>query len=177
LPDPFTSIGEPGWHANALANLKAYDVPLPTPEAPEAIKTTENRLAVTFPASYTKFTTELGPLDLDGFALLAVSEVVNVGDLWCKDSFSGEDRARLSTMFRILETGGDPIVFDASSGKFCEIDHDSAAFTNWVDTFDDLILLAFLSLPVGYYGWPDPDGSLYELVSKREHELFRTRLL
>jgi len=176
LPRPFESIGDAGWAEAAREVLNAYGVPDPVPVAADVIVETERRLGCGLPEKYRRLLMELGPIDADAFRFLAPHEVVVLDKYWARASFGERDTAALGKMVSIVDycSTGDPIGLDLETGHCARCGHDPPGLSNWLPSVDSLVLVAFLCLPVGYYGWQDTE--LEALVAREQERLFGTRL-
>ena len=176
LPQPFRKIGQPGWVTNAHKVLEDYGVPIPQQISESQIETLCVRLGRVLPTSYHRFLLELGALDIDGWRFLPPQEVELLTSVWFRNMLKSEDQKRLEHMLGIGDYlgSGDHFALDLESGRCCLCGHDPAGFSNWLNSFDDLVRLAFMLLPVSYYGWPDESVQL--LVHNAQQQIFGTNL-
>jgi len=157
LPLPFERIGEHGWVSRAIGILRSYGVPIPSPISASAVSDAEHRLGVRFPSSYRELLTQLGLLDLDGIRFLPPHQVDWLEAFWAKPAFSPSDAESLRHLLGIVEylESGEFIALDPTTGECLRCRHDPPGFSARLPNVDALVQYGFLSLPSGYYGWPD----------------------
>ena len=149
--------------------------PLPTPSSSEEIRALEARTGLPLQSSYGQFLTAIGPLDTNSFQFLPPSEVEPASTVWFAAAMRESDVELSKRMLRVAEYGGeDPMVLDTETGRCCLCSHDPVGFSDYLESFDDLVRLAFLFLPTGYYGWPD--RAVDQLVEEAQLEMFGTDL-
>jgi hypothetical protein len=176
LPRPFDRIGEAGWADRARDVLRAYGVPLPQPATADSVASAELRLGLTLPSAYRCFLLDLGPVDLDGFRFQAPGALSRLDEYWARDAFSRADVALLHGMIDVVDYcgSGDLIALQIETGRCARCGHDPPGVSDWLPSFDAVLQLAFLNLPISYYGWDDDD--LEDLIARTQQRLFGTRL-
>ena len=176
LPNPFDKIGEPGWLENSVAILEAYDVPLPVPVKRDEIKKMERSIGTELPASYRQFLMELGPVDMDRFDFLSPKKITTLENSWFRERLCEDEQKALGHMIGVVDYFGEDeiIALDLETARCCYCDNFQNTFSNWLETFDDLLKIAFIKLPVSYYGWPD--YVLGELIHDYQKQKFGTCL-
>ena len=171
LLPPFTAIGEGDWAERIRKLLIDYGVPLPEPVSEARLKSREEQLSLRLPESLRSFLKEIGPVDLDGIRICRPEEIGPANSIWFREHLREEDRARLPDVLAIAEyASGDPITLEPATGRCCLLSHDPPGFSNWMNSFDDLIKIGLIDLSWGYWGWPDPEVA--EMAQQVKRSLF-----
>jgi hypothetical protein len=176
LPIPFERIGEDGWADRVRDMLRSYGVPCPLPASLEEVTVAETRLAVTLPVGYRMLLLDLGPLDLGSIRFLPTSEVTKLTDYWFRSAFASSDAAQLGNHLAIADYcgSGDFIGLNLETGECARCGHDPPGFSAPLPSVDALVQYAFMSLPLGQYGWDD--AALEDLVEHALQRRFGVRL-
>lgn len=168
---PFERIGEPQWDHKLRSFLTSYDVPLSKPATESELDECEQRIGATLPNALRMFLAAFGPVSFDYVTILPPSEVRRPDEFFV-ESLPAEAKSKVNECIRVAEAGGsgDVFVVHLPTGSIHLLSHDPPSLQACLQSFDDLVRIACISIHSGFYGWDDED--VEDMTEELMDELF-----